>query len=213
RTLIAFTLPTLGSNVLQSLNASVNAVWVGHYLGEAPLTAATNANMVLFLLMAALFGVVIATGIMVGQSIGAKDLPKAKQVVGTSAVFIVLLSLATAVVGALTAGPILRLMMRPPPDAMRSAVSYLRIIFIATLPMFFYIYVAMTLRAAGDARTPFIFMFVSVGLDIELNPLLIFGPGPLPALGIAGSALATLIAQSTTLLAMLVLLYRRKHFL
>src|ERR1041384_6990472 len=99
RTLIAFTLPTLGSNVLQSLNASVNAVWVGHYLGEAPLTAATNANMVLFLLMAAVFGVVIATGIMVGQSIGAKDLAKAKQVVGTSAVFIVLLSLATAVVG------------------------------------------------------------------------------------------------------------------
>ena len=40
RTLIAFTLPTLGSNVLQSLNASVNAIWVGHFLGEAPLTAA-----------------------------------------------------------------------------------------------------------------------------------------------------------------------------
>ena len=212
RTLIAFTLPTLGSNVLQSLNASVNAVWVGHYLGEAPLTAATNANMVLFLLMAAVFGVVIATGIMVGQSIGAKDLPRAKQVVGTSAGFIVLLSLATALLGSLTAEPILRLMSTPP-DAMPYAVSYLRIIFIATLPMFFYIYVAMTLRAAGDARTPFIFMFVSVGLDIALNPLLIFGLGPLPALGIAGSALATLIAQSTTLLAMLVLLYRRKHFL
>lgn len=212
RTLIAFTLPTLGSNVLQSLNASVNAVWVGHFLGEAPLTAATNANMVLFLLMAAVFGVVIATGIMVGQSIGAKDLAKAKQVVGTSAVFIVLLSMATAIVGALTAEPILRLMSTPP-DAMPYAVSYLRIIFIATLPMFFYLYVAMTLRAAGDARTPFIFMFVSVGLDIVLNPLLIFGAGPLPELGISGSALATLIAQSTTLLAMLVLLYRRKHFL
>ena len=212
RTLIAFTLPTLGSNVLQSLNASVNAVWVGHFLGEAPLTAATNANMVLFLLMAAVFGVVIATGIMVGQSIGAKDLAKAKQVVGTSAVFIVLLALATAILGALTAEPILRLMSTPP-DAMPYAVSYLRIIFIATLPMFFYIYVAMTLRAAGDARTPFIFMFVSVGMDIALNPLFIFGAGPLPAMGISGSALATLIAQSTTLLAMLVLLYRRKHFL
>ncbi|HEY7638865.1 MAG TPA: MATE family efflux transporter [Steroidobacteraceae bacterium] len=212
RTLIAFTLPTLGSNVLQSLNASVNAVWVGHFLGEAPLTATTNSNMVLFLLMAAVFGVVIATGIMVGQSIGAKNLQQAKRVVGSSAVFIVLLSLATAVIGALTAGPILHLMSTPP-DAMPYAVSYLRIIFIATLPMFFYIYVAMTLRAAGDARTPFIFMFVSVGLDIALNPLLIFGWGPVPGLGIAGSALATLIAQSTTLLAMLVLLYRRKHFL
>jgi putative MATE family efflux protein len=212
RTLIAFTLPTLGSNVLQSLNASINAIWVGHFLGEAPLTAATNANMVLFLLMAAVFGVVMATGIMVGQSVGARDLVQAKRVVGSSAVFIVVLSLATAIIGALTAEPILRLMSTPA-AAMRFAVSYLRIVFIATLPMFFYLYVAMTLRGAGDARTPFIFMFISVGLDIALNPLLIFGPGPFPALGIRGAALAMLISQSSTLLAMIVLLYRRKHFL
>lgn len=212
RTLIAFTLPTLGSNVLQSLNASVNAVWVGRFLGEAPLTATTNANMVLFLLMAAVFGVTIATGIMVGQSVGARDLDQAKRVVGSSAVFIVLLSVATAVTGAFTAEPILRLMSTPA-DAMPYAVSYLRIVFIATVPMFFYIYAAMTLRGAGDARTPFIFMFISVGLDIALNPLLIFGPGPFPALGIRGAALAMLISQTTTLLAMIVLLYRRKHFL
>lgn len=212
RTLIAFTLPTLGSNVLQSLNASVNAVWVGRFLGEAPLTATTNANMVLFLLMAAVFGVTIATGIMVGQGVGARDLDQAKRVVGSSAVFIVLLSVATAVTGAFTAEPILRLMSTPA-DAMPYAVSYLRIVFIATVPMFFYIYAAMTLRGAGDARTPFIFMFISVGLDIALNPLLIFGPGPFPALGIRGAALAMLISQTTTLLAMIVLLYRRKHFL
>jgi putative MATE family efflux protein len=79
--------------------------------------------------------------------------------------------------------------------------------------MFFYLYVAMTLRGAGDARTPFIFMFISVGLDVALNPLLIFGPGPLPGLGIRGAALAMLISQTSTLLAMIVLLYRRKHFL
>ena len=212
RTLIAFTLPTLGSNVLQSLNASVNAIWVGHFLGEAPLTAATNANMVLFLLMAAVFGVAMATGIMVGQSVGARDLQQAKRVVGSSAVFMVILSVATALLGALTAEPILRLMSTPA-DAMPYAVSYLRIVFIATPSMFFYIYAAMVLRGAGDARTPFIFMFVSVGLDIALNPLLIFGPGPLPALGIRGAALAMLISQTTTLLAMIVLLYRRKHFL
>ena len=126
--------------------------------------------------------------------------------------FIVLLSLATALFGALTAEPILRLMSTPP-DAMPYAVSYLRIVFIATPAMFFYIYAAMVLRGGGDARTPFIFMFVSVGLDIALNPLLIFGAGPLPALGIRGAALAMLISQTTTLLAMLVLLYRRKHFL
>ncbi|MGH8238262.1 MAG: MATE family efflux transporter, partial [Steroidobacteraceae bacterium] len=145
RILIAFTLPTLGSNVLQSLNASVNAVWVGHFLGEAPLTAATNANMVLFLLMAAVFGVAMATGIMVGQSVGARDLQQAKRVVGSSAVFMVILSVATALLGALTAEPILRLMSTPP-EAMPYAVSYLRIVFIATPSMFFYIYAAMALR-------------------------------------------------------------------
>jgi Na+-driven multidrug efflux pump len=173
RTLIAFTLPTLGSNVLQSLNASVNAVWVGHFLGEAPLTAATNANMVLFLLMAAVFGVAMATGIMVGQSVGARDMVQAKRVVGSSAVFMVVLSVATALFGALTAESVLRLMSTPP-EALPYAVSYLRIVYIATPPMFFYIYAAMALR---------------------------------------GAALAMLISQTTTLLAMIVLLYRRKHFL
>lgn len=212
RTLLAFALPTLGGNVLQSLNASVNAVWVGHYLGEAPLTAATNGNAVLFLLMGIVFGIVMATGIMVGHAVGARDIQQAKRIVGTSAVFFVLLSLGTAVLGALTARPIL-LLMGTPPDALPYAVSYMRLVFVATPAMFFYIYVAMTLRGAGDARTPFIFLVVSVLLDIALNPVLIFGWGPLPELGIAGAGLAMLISQTVTLAAMLILLYRRHHFL
>lgn len=212
KTLLAFALPTLGSNVLQSLNASVNAVWVGAYLGEAPLTAVTNSNAVLFLLMGVVFGIVMAAGIMVGHAMGARDVEHAKRVVGTSASFIVLLSLLTALTGASTVKYIL-LSMGTAADAMPYAVSYMRLVFVATPFMFFYIYLAMMLRAVGDAKTPFIFMFVSVGLDIALNPLLIFGLGPVPALGIAGSALAMLIAQTTTLFAMLSLLYRRKHFL
>jgi putative MATE family efflux protein len=212
KTLLAFALPTLGSNALQSLNASVNAIWVGGYLGEAPLTAVTNSNAVLFLLMGVVFGIVMATGIMVGHAMGARDVDRAKRVVGSSAAFIVILSLLTALLGAATVRPIL-LLMGTPPDALPYAVSYMRLVFFATPAMFFYIYVAMTLRGAGDAKTPFIFMFVSVGLDIALNPLLIFGWGPVPALGISGSALAMLISQTTTLTAMLVLLYRRKHFL
>ena len=55
RTLFFFTLPILASNVLQSLNGSVNAIWVGHYLGEAALTATSNANTILFFLLALVF--------------------------------------------------------------------------------------------------------------------------------------------------------------
>ncbi|MEO9077968.1 MAG: MATE family efflux transporter, partial [Rhodanobacter sp.] len=50
RSLLLFSLPILGANVLQSLNASINAIWIGHYLGEAALTAVSNANLVLFFL-------------------------------------------------------------------------------------------------------------------------------------------------------------------
>lgn len=94
-------------------------------------------------------------------------------------------------------------LMRTPPDAVPYAIAYLRVIFVALPAMYFYILLRMTLRGAGDARTPFLFMLLSVGLDISLNPLLIFGLGPIPALGIAGSAAATLIAQVIALAALL----------
>ncbi len=103
--------------------------------------------------------------------------------------------------------------MHTPEDAAPLAVSYLRIIFLALPFMYFYNFVMMTLRGAGDSRTPFWFMLLSVVLDVVLNPVLIFGVGPIPPLGIAGSALATLIAQLVSLAAMMVLLYRRRHFL
>ena len=69
RTLFWFSLPVLGSNVLQSLNGSVNAVWVGQFLGVAGLTATANANLVLFLMLGAVFGVGMAANIMVAQAV------------------------------------------------------------------------------------------------------------------------------------------------
>jgi putative MATE family efflux protein len=212
RTLLLFTLPTLASNVLQSLNASVNAIWIGKYLGEAALTASANANIVLFFLLGVVFGIAMATGILIGHSIGADNTDQAKRVVGSSAAFFALLSSVVAVLGFLFA-PYLLAAMQTPADAMPFAISYLRIIFVATPAMFIYQYIMMALRGAGDAKTPFIYMLWSVGLDIALNPLFIFGWGPIPALGIAGSATATLVAQTSTLIMLVLHLYRHKHVL
>jgi len=212
RTLFFFTLPILASNVLQSLNGSVNAVWFGHYLGEAALTATSNANTILFFLLALVFGVGMAATILVGQSIGARDTTQAKRVVGTSATFFVVASLLIAASGGLATAPLLA-WMHTPSDAMQFATAYLRIIFAAIPFMFAYTFLMMVLRGAGDSKTPFYFLVLSVLLDIALNPLLIFGAGPIPRLGIAGSALATLIAQVVSLVALLVHLYRARHFL
>lgn len=212
KTLLLFSLPILGANVLQSLNASVNAIWIGHFLGEAALTAVTNANLVLFFLLGVVFGISMANTILIGQAVGAKDVAQAKRVVGTSTGFFVVLSMAVAILGYVFTAEILDA-MGTPADAQPHAVAYLHVIFIALPSMYFYSFLMMTLRGAGDSHTPFYFMLLSVALDIALNPLLIFGLGPVPAMGIAGSALATLIAQTVALLGLVAHLYRRQHFL
>ncbi|HEY3177932.1 MAG TPA: MATE family efflux transporter [Casimicrobiaceae bacterium] len=210
RALFFFTLPILASNVLQSLNGSVNAIWVGHYLGEAALTATSNANTILFFLLSLVFGVGMASAILIGQSVGARNLEQAKRVVGNGAGFFVVGSIAIASTGAIFAAPLLAF-MQTPDDAMPFAVAYLRIIFAGIPFLFLYTFVMMVLRGAGDSKTPFWFLLMSVALDIVLNPVLIFGVGPFPRMDIAGSATATLIAQVASLVALIGYLHRRRH--
>ena len=210
RSLLVFALPVLGSNVLQSLNGSVNAVWVGRFLGESALTATSNANLVLFLLLGTVFGIGMAATIMVAQSVGAHDMHEARRIVGTSASFFFAVSALFAICGWIWVDDILNL-LGTPPDALPLAHAYLRIIFVAVPAMNLLAFVMTVLRGAGDSRTPFFFMALAVVLDIILNPLLIRGIGPFPELGIAGSAASTLIGQTVSVVAIIALLYARRH--
>ena len=212
RTLVVFSLPILASHVLQSLNGSVNSIWVGRYLGSAALTATSNANTIMYFLIGTVFGVGMAASILVGQSIGAQNVDQAKRVAGTSASFFLMAAAGISIVGFFLS-PQLLVWMHTPADALPYAISYLRVIFVAMPFIFAFVFVTIVLRGAGDARTPLLFSVLAVCLDIGLNPLLIFGVGPLPKLGIAGAAGATLIANAVTLIAIMVHLYRRKHFL
>jgi putative MATE family efflux protein len=212
RGLILFTIPILCGNVLQTVNGSVNSVWVGQFLGEAALAATYNANTVMFLLLGGVFGLSMAATILVGQNIGAGRLYEAKRVVGTSAAFFALLSAVVSAAGWFLSAHLLSA-MRTPLGSVAPATAYMRIIFLALPFMYLYAFVMAVLRGAGDSKTPFYFLLLSVALDIALNPLLIFGWGPIPRLGIAGSALATFIAQAVSLAALIAALYRRKHVL
>jgi len=210
--LFRFALPILFANVLQSLNGSVNSVWVGRFLGEAALTATSNANTVMFLLIGAAFGVAMAATIIIGQTIGANDIAETKRVIGTSATFFAAISVAMAVAGLILSRPLL-IAMSTPADSLPLAVTYMRVIFLALPCLYMYAFVMAVLRGAGDSKTPFYFMLLSVGIDIALNPVFIFGLGPVPRLGIAGSALATFVAQAVSLTALIRHLYRRRHLL
>lgn len=208
--LFFFAMPILLGNVLQSLDVSVNSVWIGRFLGEAALTASSNANVVLFLLLGAMIGLALAATILIGQYLGAHRLHDAKRVVGTSTVFSVAIAVVMAAVGWTMCTPMLDA-MKTPPAALPLAVAYMRVIFLSLPFLVLYIFATSVLRGAGDSKTPLYFLILNVVLDIGLNPVLIFGLGPFPRLGIAGSALATLTAQATALIALIAYLYRRRN--
>lgn len=212
RNLLLFALPVMAGNIAQSLNGSINAVWVGRYLGEAALTATANANNVMFFLLGSVFGIGMAASILIAQAIGAKDIGQARRVMGTSATFFIGLSVAIAIVGWLVARPILHAMGTPAPS-LPFAEAYLRVIFLAMPLLYAFAFFSAALRGAGDSRTPFRFLVLSVLLDIFFNPMLIFGLGPFPKLGIAGAAWATLLAQGLSLVAMLWYLRNKRHVL
>ena len=211
-TLLLFSLPVLGSNVLQSLNGSANAFWVSHVLGEAALTATSNANNVLFLMLGVVFGISMSANLLISQAVGARDVALVKRVIGSSTSFFLVLSILVGLIGFL-ATPAILTAMGTPADARAPAIAYLRVIFVALIFLYFFNFLMMAMRGAGDSRTPFLFSLMAVGLDVLLNPVLIMGLGPAPRLGIAGSAASTLIAQVLTLGAMLAYLHRSRSIL
>ena len=208
RTLLVFSLPVLGGNALQSLNGSVNQFWVSHSLGVTAITAIGNANVIMMMLIGTIFGVSMAANILIGHSMGARDMQRVKQVMGTSISFFALLPVVLAAIGYPLSFHILAL-MGTPVDSLVEAETYLQIVFLSMPFLYFFAFLQMAQRGVGDSRTPFWFMLLAVVLDMALNPILIRGLGPIPSLGIAGSALSTLFGQGISLLCLIVVLYRR----
>lgn len=212
RNLLLFALPILGGNIAQSLNGSVNAVWIGRFLGEDALTAAANANNIMFFLIGSVFGIGMAATILIGQAMGARDIAQARRTMGSSATFFIGISVLIAVAGWWLARHLLH-WMGTPPAALPLAEAYLKVIFLAMPALYAFAFLSAALRGAGDSRTPFRFLLLAVLLDIAFNPLLIFGLGPFPQLGIAGSAWATLLSQGLALACLLLYLRQRRHVL
>ncbi len=208
RTLLLFAIPTLVGNVLQSLNASINMIWIGRFLGETSLAATANATNIIFLAFSAFFGFGMAATVLVGQHVGRKDIDGARRAVGAAAGLFLLV---TAIIVALGVGLTDRLLhlMGTPQAAQPLASAYLKMMLL-TLPFSsIAMLLMMTLRGAGDAMTPLWFMILGIVIDAGLNPFLIAGIGPFPELGIVGSALATMVANVVSLAGLLVVVYWR----
>lgn len=208
RTLVLFAIPTMLSNMLQTLGQTINTIWVGQLLGEAALAATVNANLVMFLVFSTVFGFGMAATVKVGHYLGAGNVALARKSFGTGTGFCVGAATLGATAGLLFAEPLLRVLATP--ESIRGdALAYLRIIFIGMPVMTLQMMVGMGLRGAGDAKSPFYAVILVTVLTVILNPLLILGVGPFPKMGIAGSALANVLANFGGLLLLVFWVYWR----
>lgn len=191
-TLVRMTLPMLaGMLTLMTFNL-VDTFFVG-MLGTEQLAALSFTFPVSFTLISLAIGLSIGTSAVIAKALGAGELSAARTdgqvALWLSAILVAILALA----GYLLTEPMFTAM-----GASASVLAYIRqymdIWFIGAVLLVLPMVGNAVLRAAGDTRTPSLIMAGSGLVNAILDPILIFGVGPIPALGIQGAAIATVIS-------------------
>ena len=197
RPLFKLAWPIIVIQLLQVTYNIVDTLWLGRLSADA-VGAISLAFPMIFLLIAFAGGFTAAGAILVAQYTGAAGRSQAGKVVGQSFMFIGALSVLIGIVGYWITEDVLRILPSDADTADRViplAVDYVELIFLGLPLMFGFFVFSALMRGYGDTKTPMYVMFVSVVVNIILDPFLIFGWGPFPHLGIEGAAIATIIAR------------------
>ncbi len=186
----------------------VNMIWIGR-LGAAATAALSGAWFLVWTINAFADVACVAITATVARHVGAQERAPAADAAGQGLALSVGLGVLVAVVGEIVARPLVRLVGLAP-DVSALALSYLRIVLALAPVTFVYYGCESVMRAAGDTRTPLTIVSVGLLLNAVLDPLLIFGIGPFQRLGVAGAAIATVVAQCGAV-AWFIVLARRRH--
>lgn len=194
RALLQLALPVLASQSLRLAFQWVDAVWV-RGLGVEATAAVTTSVFVLWCVYALndVFGAGLSA--YVSQLIGAGERARAGVAVGKALVASALLGVAAALSGLSAARPLFAL-MDPAGSVVEAGATYLRIVLFGAPFLLCATTCEIAMRACGDTRTPFVVDAASISLNAVLAPLFIYGWGPVPRLGVAGAAWATVISQA-----------------
>jgi putative MATE family efflux protein len=191
-TLLRLSVPmVLGMFLVTSLGL-VDMLYLGRFSKEAMASVALvfPVTYLLFTLTGALG---TAATSLCSRLIGKGDTVQVRNLVLHLLLVVGLLAALLTPIGLLLLGPLLR-PLGASPDVAAGAVRYGRIIFSGSLFALAPMSVNSLYRAEGDTVFPFKIMAAALGLNVVLNPLFIFGPGPFPRLGVQGAALTTVIA-------------------
>ena len=195
RHLIRFSVPLILGNLFQLSYNMVDTIVVGRFAGSAGLAAVGTCDQIMNLLILGVSGVCIGASVLMGNFFGAKDYERLRAEMRTTVSLGMLFAAFLMAVGIPLAGVFLGL-MRVQPEAWQEADTYLKIIFLGMPFMCLYNIYAAALRSVGDADTPVRFLVISCLINICLDLLLVAAF----RLGVAGAAVATVVAQGLSAL-------------
>lgn len=190
KTLVALAIPIIGANLLQTAYQLVDAFWVGR-LGSNAVAAVSISYPVNFLLISLSSGFGFAGAILVAQYAGAKNLKMVNHVATQCLSIVALMSLVVSGVAYWLSPNILH-WLGVEEVIFDDANLFQRIIFLSLLFNFGFIMFQSLLRGIGEVRIPLWINALSLGLNFLLDPLFIYGWGPIPGYGVAGAAYSSM---------------------
>lgn len=190
-----YALPLLLGNWFQLAYNAVDSIIVGRFIGRDALAAVGIASPVMNLVILAITGLCIGSGVLMSEFFGAKDWRALRCQFSTTFLSGAMLSCAVACLGILLTGPILTL-LAVPAEIVDITSVYLRITFLGAPFTFFYNALAAALKSVGDAKTPLKFLMFSSVLNGVLDLIFIGMLG----CGIVCSAVTTVIAEAVSAL-------------
>lgn len=199
KALFSLSLPIVISNTLYMSHQLVNAFWVGR-LGADAIATVSVSSPVVFLLVSLSGGLAAAGSILVAQYAGAHSHTAVNRVSAQTLLMVVAISVVLSVIGYVLVNPILRF-MGIGADIFEDAAQYMQVSFLGIVFMFTFAMFQSILRGIGEVKMPLYIIAFSAVLNLILDPLFIFGWGPLAPGGVVGAAYATLVTQGLATLA------------
>jgi len=213
QTLVRMTIPMM-FGIVSLMLFNLADIWFVAQLGTQPMAALAFTFPVSFSVVSLAIGLGIGTSATLARLIGSGNGggEQAARLATDNLLLTVLLMTVVGFAGQHFADPIFRL-MGADPELMPLIDAYMEVWFAGSVFLVLNMVCNSTFRASGDTRLSAAVMLISALLNIILDPLLIFGWGPIPAMGIRGAAIASVLAWFITTLLALHLLYHRKGML
>src|SRR5882757_4402484 len=206
RAIILLAVPMVLEMLMESVFAVVDIFWVGHIGPDAVATVGLTESL-LTLAYTAAMGLSIGVSAMVARRIGEKNPEGAAEAAVQGIALGVILAAFIGVAGVLLA-PRLLALMGASPTVIATGQTYTRVMLGGNVVILLLFLINAIFRGAGDAAIAMRVLWLANWINIILGPLLIFGVGPFPRLGVTGAAIATTIGRGTGVLYQLYRLWR-----